>query len=111
MTEFERAVYDAVKCIPEGKVATYGQIAALAGYPGAARAVGNALHRNPDGTNVPCHRVVNASGGLAKAYGFGGKDAQRLRLLEEGVYAVNYKVDLSEYCIDIDEIIKVHKGK
>ena len=62
MTDFERAVYDAVKRIPEGKVATYGQIARLAGYPGSARAVGNALHKNPDEKNIPCHRVVNASG-------------------------------------------------
>jgi len=106
MTDFERAVYEAVKLIPEGQVATYGQIALLAGYPGAARAVGNALHRNPDETNVRCHRVVNASGGLAKSFGFGGKDEHRRRLLEEGVYAVNYRVDLNEYGIDIDELLR-----
>ncbi len=97
MTEFERAVYDAVKKIPEGKVATYGQIASLAGYPGAARAVGNALHRNPDETNVPCHRVVNASGGLAKSFGFGGPLEQRRRLMAEGVYVMDLTVDLCDY--------------
>ena len=106
MTEFERNVYEAVKLIPQGRVATYGQIAELAGYPGAARAVGNALHRNPDETNVRCHRVVNSDGRLAAAFGFGGKDEQRRRLLAEGVYVVNYRVDLEEYGIVLKEIIK-----
>ena len=103
MTEFERNVYEAVKKIPEGRVATYGQIALLAGYPGAARAVGNALHRNPDETNVHCHRVISSDGRLAKAFGFGGPDEQRRRLIAEGVYVVNYKVDLEEYCIDLKD--------
>ena len=104
MTDFERDVYEAVKRIPEGRVATYGQIAQLAGYPRAARAVGNALHRNPDETNVHCHRVVNADGRLARAFGFGGKNEQRRRLIAEGVYVVNYRVDLEEYGIDINEL-------
>ena len=99
MTEFERAVYEAVKTIPRGSVATYGQIARIAGYPGAARAVGNALHRNSDGTNVPCHRVVNASGALAASFGFGGKDEQKRRLLAEGVHVSGYTVDLNDYCM------------
>ena len=100
MTEFERAVYETVKTIPEGKVATYGQIARLAGYPGAARAVGNALHKKPDETNVPCHRVVNASGGLARSFGFGGPEEQRRRLMSEGVYVMELAVDLNDYCIE-----------
>ena len=100
MTEFERAVYEAVKRIPEGNVATYGQIARLAGCPGAARAVGNALHKNPDETNVPCHRVVNASGGLAKNFGFGGPLEQRKRLMAEGVYVMDLSVDIKDYCIE-----------
>ena len=112
MTEFERAVYEAVKLIPKGNVATYGQIAELAGYPRAARAVGNALHRNPDETNVPCHRVVNADGLLAKSFGFGGALEQRRRLMAEGVYVMDLSVDLADYCIDIEMIkqsAKVHK--
>ena len=100
MTEFESAVYEAVKRIPEGKVSTYGQIAKLAGYPGAARAVGNALHRNPDETNVPCHRVVNASGGLAGSFGFGGPYEQKRRLMAEGVYVMDLTVDLSDYLFE-----------
>ena len=83
MTDFERAVYEAVKLIPEGYVATYGQIAELAGYPRAARAVGNALHKNPDETNVRCHRVVNSDGRLARNFGFGGPEEQRRRLMAE----------------------------
>ena len=104
MTAFENDVYEAVKLIPQGRVATYGQIAQLAGYPRAARAVRNALHRNPDETNVHCHRVVNADGRLAKSFGFGGPDEQRRRLIADGVYVVNYRVDLEEYCIDINEL-------
>ena len=100
MTDFERAVYEAVKSIPEGKVATYGQIAKMAGYPGAARAVGNALHKNPDETNGPCHRVVNASGGLAKSFGFGGPLEQRHRLMAEGVYVMGLTVDLADYQLE-----------
>ena len=103
MTDFERKVYVAVKKIPEGRVATYGQIAVLAGHPGAARAVGNALHRNPDEEHVFCHRVVNADGRLAGSFGFGGPDEQRRRLIAEGVYVVNYRVDLEEYgAVNID---------
>ena len=109
MTEFERAVYEAVKLIPEGNVATYGQIAELAGYPRAARAVGNALHKNPDETNVRCHRVVNADGQLARSFGFGGPQEQRRRLMAEGVYVMDNKVDLNDYVIDINDIRgKVH---
>ena len=111
MTEFERNVYEAVKLIPEGRVATYGQVAELAGYPRAARAVGNALHRNPDETNVHCHRVVNANGQLAKSFGFGGPDEQRRRLIADGVYVVNYRVDLEEYCIDLNELKQVNFGR
>ena len=106
MTEFERDVYEAVKLIPEGRVATYGQIAELSGHPRAARAVGNALHRNPDETNVHCHRVVNSDGRLAASFGFGGKDEQRKRLIAEGVYVLNYTVDLEEYGFDIKEFIR-----
>ena len=109
MTEFERAVYEAVKLIPEGCVATYGQIAERAGYPRAARAVGNALHKNPDETNVRCHRVVNSDGSLARNFGFGGPQEQRRRLMAEGVYVMDNKVDLNDYVIDINDIRgKVH---
>lgn len=94
---FSDRVYDVVRQIPEGCVATYGQVARLAGSPGAARAVGNALHRNPYPGDVPCHRVVNGSGGMARMFGFGGPLRQKELLEAEGVLVVNLRVDLSEY--------------
>ena len=95
--DFAERVYAAVRKIPEGKVATYAQIAELAGSPRAARAVGNALHANPDGIYTPCYRVVNAQGELAAAYVFGGPGWQKYYLEEEGVRVRNNKVDLSVY--------------
>ena len=106
MTDFEAKVYEAVRRIPEGKVASYGQIAAWAGVPGAARAVGNALHRNPDGDYTPCFRVVHADGRLSAAYGFGGIYAQKERLLEDGVEVWNGRVNMAEYQCTDDELYK-----
>lgn len=94
---FREAVYAAVRRIPRGNVATYGQIAALAGSPGAARAVGNALHCNPDGDATPCYRVVNARGKLSGAFAFGGIDEQKRRLEADGIEVINMQVDLAEY--------------
>ncbi len=74
-----RRIYEAVKKIPCGHVATYSQVAGIAGDRKMARAVGNALHRNPDPDNVPCFRVVNAKGELAGEFAFGGKGAQAKR--------------------------------
>ena len=90
-------IYEVVKRIPPGTVATYGQIAALAGNPRGARAVGNALHVNPDPEHIPCFRVVNHKGRLSGAFAFGGPDVQKQLLEEDGVEVVNYTVDLSEY--------------
>ncbi len=94
---FDAQVYAAVRQIPAGKVATYGQIARLIGHPGAARAVGNALHRNPDSIATPCFKIVNAAGFLSGAFAFGGIYEQRDRLRADGVEVVNFRVDLREY--------------
>lgn len=94
---FYTRVYEAVKMIPEGMVSTYGDIAILAGSPGAARAVGNALHVNPDPDGTPCFRVVNSEGKLAKNFGFGGPLEQKKRLEEDGIEVINYKVNLEVY--------------
>ena len=94
---FSSLVYRAVRQIPAGKVATYGQIARLTGHPGAARAVGNALHHNPDEFRTPCFRVVNAQGYLSGAFAFGGINEQRDRLRADGTEVVNYRVDLKKY--------------
>lgn len=92
-------IYEAVKKIPKGKVATYGKVAELAGDKKMARAVGNALHRNPDPDNIPCYRVVNAKGELAGEFAFGGEGAQAKLLMEDGIEVVNGKVDLKKYGI------------
>ncbi|HEY4704215.1 MAG TPA: methylated-DNA--[protein]-cysteine S-methyltransferase [Thermoplasmata archaeon] len=76
-TEFERKVYAATRRIPPGEVRTYGDIARAIGKPGASRAVGNALGKNPACIVIPCHRVV-ASDGLG---GFTGGLAWKRRLL------------------------------
>lgn len=81
---FER-VYDMVEQIPRGTVATYGQIAALIGAPRCARQVGFALHANPRPGITPCHRVVFADGRVCEGFAFGGPDAQRALLEDEGV--------------------------
>ncbi len=78
-------VYEVVRRIPCGRVATYGQVARLAGAPRAARFVGQALHRNPEPIVTPCHRVVFADGSLAERFGFGGAGMQRALLEHEGV--------------------------
>ena len=83
--------------IPEGKVATYGQIACLSGSPRAARIVGGALHRCPNSSIIPCHRVVNRFGGLADLFGFSGREEHKGRLEAEGVEVINYTVDLEMF--------------
>lgn len=92
-----KRIYEAVKKIPKGRVATYGQIAEWAGDKNMARAVGNALHKNPSPDEIPCFRVVNAKGELAGAFAFGGAESQAKLLEAEGVKVVNGKVDLAMY--------------
>ena len=94
-----KRIYEAVKKIPRGKVATYGQIAELAGDKKMARAVGNALHKNPDPEGVPCYRVVNSKGELAGQYAFGGEWKQAELLEADGIEIVNGRVDLTKYGI------------
>ncbi|MBU3957337.1 MGMT family protein [Patescibacteria group bacterium] len=77
---FSEKVYQIAKRIPPGKVATYGQIAAKLGKPKAARAVGNALHNNPDPKTILCYRVVNQEGRLAPGF-----REQKRKLLKEGI--------------------------
>jgi methylated-DNA-protein-cysteine methyltransferase-like protein len=95
---FFEKVYEVVKKIPEGKVATYGQIAYAVGSPRAARQVGFALHVNPEPGIIPCHRVVNRFGGLAPAFAFGGVEVQAQLLRAEGVeVSEDGFVDLEKY--------------
>ena len=96
MSVFEK-IYTVVSKIPEGKVATYGQIAMLAGNPHLARVVGYALHVNPSPFISPCHRVVNREGRIAESFAFGGGDAQRVLLEKEGiVFEADGHIDLKK---------------
>jgi len=94
-----KRIYEAVKTIPKGKVATYGKVAELAGNPRMSRAVGNALHHNPDPKHIPCYRVVNSKGELAGAFAFGGEHVQEELLKADGIEVVNGRVDLKKYGI------------
>ena len=94
---FYSKVYEIVALIPAGKVATYGQIAAMLGSPFAARAVGEAMRNTPEYLDIPCHRVVNKSGALAPDYVFGGSGRQRAMLRSEGViFKENGGIDMKK---------------
>lgn len=90
-------IYKVVKQIPKGYVATYGQIAALAGNKRWSRVVGYALHVNPDQEQIPCYRVVNREGRLSDAFIFGGVNQQKKLLLADGIEVADDHVDLKKY--------------
>ena len=92
-----KRIYEAVKKIPYGHVATYAQIAELAGDRKMARAVGNALHKNPDPDGITCIRVVNSKGELAGEFAFGGSGAQAKLLMAEGIEVKDGRVDLARF--------------
>ncbi len=91
------AIYEVVRQIPRGYVATYGQIAALAGNRRWARVVGYALHANPDPEGIPCYRVVNREGRVSPAFAFGGKNRQIELLEADGIPCPDGLVDLQAY--------------
>lgn len=96
-SEIFNQVYDIVAQIPGGKVMTYGQIAMMLGSPYYARRVGQAMFNTPEYLDIPCHRVVNSTGGLAPAYAFGGEGKQRAVLEAEGViFKENGCIDLKK---------------
>lgn len=91
-------IYDIVARIPAGKVATYGQIAALAGMPRGARVVGWAMRAVPENRVLPCHRVVNKLGTMAPEYAFSGQEIQRSLLEAEGVtFRMNGLIDVEKH--------------
>jgi O-6-methylguanine DNA methyltransferase len=92
-----KRIYEAVKKIPRGQVATYGQVAKLAGNARMSRAVGNALHKNTDPDGVPCYRVVNSKGELAEEFVFGGAGIQKKMLEADGIEVIGNRVDLKKY--------------
>ncbi|MEG1706176.1 MAG: MGMT family protein [Clostridia bacterium] len=94
---FFENVYEVVKLIPKGKVATYGQIARKIGNPRMSRQVGWALHANPQPFIIPCHRVVNRFGSLSCAFAFNGIEEQQRLLEAEGVIVKDGCVNLDKY--------------
>lgn len=96
-SDFYKEVYELLLEIPAGKVTTYARIGELLGSRYYARAVGNALHLNPDGDKYPCYKVVNSKGRLSANYAFGGIEAQKKHLEAEGIEIIGYNVDLKKY--------------
>lgn len=94
MQDFRETIYQFAQKIPRGKVATYGQLARLAGNPKAARAVGVFMRTNPDAPRIPCHRVVAADGSLNGYFGKSKLSTKRTMLLAEGVVFKKDRVDL-----------------
>ncbi len=88
-SNFNQIVLELVAQIPEGRVMTYGDIAAIAGHPHAARQVGGVAHFGP--TDLPWHRVVNRFGDCASGY-YGGKEGHKQVLEAEGFKVVNYQI-------------------
>lgn len=89
--------WQVVGLIPEGKVATYGQVAQLAGLPNMARAVGRTLSKLPDDTQLPCFRVINAQGKISFPADSSSFLEQKNRLEREGVVFINGKIKLADY--------------
>ena len=100
MNTYEK-IYSVVRQIPYGKVASYGQVATLAGNKRWSRVVGYALHVNPDEKGIPCYRVVTKDGYPSKAFAFGGENKQIELLMSEGIEFLDGHVDMEKYCWDI----------
>ena len=96
-SSYER-IYAVVRKIPRGRVASYGQVARLAGLPGRARQVGYAMHALPAGTSVPWHRVVNAAGKVSRRRIPGAELTQRILLEREGVeFGAGRRIPLAQF--------------
>ena len=102
MGAFNDAVYEVVRQIPAGRVASYGMVARMVGRPRNARFVGYALHVNPEPGIIPCHRVVFKDGSLARGFAFGGEGVQRRMLEEEGVaFLPDGRVDMDRHLWEV----------
>ena len=100
-------IYETIRDIPEGSVASYGQIAEIAGIPRGARQVGWALRQLAAGQNVPWHRVITASGRIAFENGTPQFEEQKNRLMTEDVAVIAGRVDMQKYRWqpDLDELL------
>jgi len=113
MTEFQRKVLRLLMKIPKGKVTTYREIAKALGNTHLTRAVGNAVRNNPYPVRIPCHRVIRSSGEIGGFDGaLTGENVERkIKLLtEEGVHIDDTgRIDLQEYLVECDDLVKVPK--
>ena len=91
-----KIVYRITSLIPKGKVLTYSRVAEIAGVKNP-RIVGTILHKNPAPEKIPCHRVVNSQGKVAKNFAFGGAEGQVEKLLDDGVEVQKGKIDLNKF--------------
>ena len=109
---YER-IYAVIARIPPGKVATYGQVAALAGLPGRARQVGASLRDLPEGSTVPWQRVINAQGTISARPGLGVAEGYQRHLLEEeGVeFDERGRTDFERFGWDPEALPPKKKGK
>lgn len=96
-SQHKEAIYLALMTIPAGNVITYGQLASLAGLPGAARLAGTVLCGLPEKTELPWHRVINAQGKISLPIGSASYKEQMRRLKAEGIEMVNEKINLRIY--------------
>lgn len=90
-------IWQTVSQIPSGNVASYGQVARLAGLPNASRLVGNVLKNLPESSQLPWHRVINAQGKISFKEGSSAYREQRLRLESEGLVFAGNKLSLTKY--------------
>ena len=90
LKEIKKQVFDLLTNIPKGKVVSYGQLGSAVGLN--PRLIGRIIHENEDTNKYPCHRVVKADGSLASGYAFGGPEAQKSKLIAEGIKFTNNKV-------------------
>jgi methylated-DNA-protein-cysteine methyltransferase-like protein len=95
--ELSKRIYEIAQLIPPGKVATYGQLAFMAGVPRGARMAGRAMKNAPSDMEIPCHRVVNSAGELAPDHVFENRRHQRAMLEAEGVvFKPNGKINMKK---------------
>jgi methylated-DNA-[protein]-cysteine S-methyltransferase len=99
MKAFAEKCYAVLRKVPSGKVTTYAEIAKAIGNPKGARAVGNAMNKNPYAPQVPCHRVIKSNGEVG---GFASGTRKKIEMLKkEGIEITDGKIDLEKYCYKI----------
>lgn len=110
LSTFSKRAIQLIKAIPEGKVATYGLIAALAGNPRAARGVTWLLHSSSEKYTLPWHRVINAKGQISFSPLSSSYSLQKELLEQEGIIIINGHIDLKKYLWDVDSFSEYNQN-